>query len=64
MAIQSSYDACAVIEGFDGEDHDEEEVIEAFQFLIDNGDAWSLQGFYGRNAAAMINAGVCRPRLQ
>lgn len=55
------YDACAVIEGFDGQDHDEEEQIEAFQFLIDTGVAWSLQGFYGRAAAGLIEAGLCHP---
>lgn len=57
--IKTSYDACAAIEGFDGEEHTEEEIIEAFQFLIDNGDAWKLQGFYGRNAARLIELGVC-----
>lgn len=64
MTIKSSYDACAAIEGFDGEDHTKEEIIEAFQFLIDNGDAWKLQGFYGRGAQALINQGACRPRIQ
>lgn len=38
------------------EDH---EVIELFQTLIDNGMAWSLQGSYGRTAAALIEAGEC-----
>lgn len=59
MAIKSSYDACAVIEGFDGEDHDEDEMIEAFQYLIDCGDVWKLQGFYGRTASRLIEAGYC-----
>lgn len=59
MAIKSSYDACAVIEGFDGEDHDEEEIVEAYQFLINSGEVWSLQGSYGRSAHALIEAGVC-----
>jgi len=55
----TSYDACAAIEGFDGEEHTEEEIIEAFQYLIDCGDAWKLQGFYGRTAAALIERGLC-----
>lgn len=38
---------------------DEQEVIELFQRLIDNGMAWQLQGHYGRTAAALIEAGVC-----
>ena len=59
MAIKSSYDACAAIEGFDGEEHTEDEIIEAFQFLIDCGQVWSLQGFYGRAAHNLIQQGVC-----
>lgn len=59
MTIKSSYDACACIEGFDGQEHTEEDIIEAFQFLIDSGDAWKLQGFYGRNAMRLIELGIC-----
>lgn len=40
----------------------EEEVIEGFQHLIDNGIVWSLQGHYGRTAATLIDAGLCRLR--
>jgi hypothetical protein len=48
-------------EGFDGEEHTDEELNEAWQFLIDTGLCWQLQGWYGRNAAALIEAGICRP---
>ena len=57
----STYDCCAIIEGFDGDVHDETEVIEAFQALIDSGVVWQLQGFYGRNAERLIELGVCQP---
>ena len=40
---------------------EEEEAIEFFQELINNGMAWSLQGCYGRTAQALINAGHCDP---
>ncbi len=39
----------------------EEDVEKAWQFLIDTGIAWQLQGWYGRTARAMIDAGFCSP---
>lgn len=56
---KSTFEACGIIEGFDGQQHSEEDVIDAFQFLINTGDAWTLQGFYGSTAAALIDAGEC-----
>lgn len=63
-AALTTYDCCAIIEGFDGEDHTEDEVIDAFQHLIDTGVVWTLQGFYGRNAARLIDLGLCHRRVQ
>jgi len=40
----------------------EADAIEFIQELIDDGSAWTLQGFYGRVAMALIDAGLCEAR--
>ena len=37
----------------------QDDVIEGYQKLIDNGQAWHLEGSVGRNAMALIEAGKC-----
>lgn len=41
------------------EDAEPDEVIEAYQHLINTGDAWRLEGHVGRTAMALIEAGHC-----
>ena len=53
----SNYQAVGLAEGFI-EAESEEQVIEAWQYLVDTGLAWSLQGWFGRTAAALIEEGV------
>jgi hypothetical protein len=57
--IMNSYKATGLAEGF--LEGTEEEQLEAWQFLIDSGLAWSLQGWFGRTAASLIENGVCTP---
>ena len=41
------------------QDATEDEVVAAWQHLIDTGLVWQLQGFYGRMAHELIEHGVC-----
>jgi len=36
-----------------------QDLIHAYQFLIDNGSVWSMQGRYGRQAKHLIDVGLC-----
>lgn len=53
-----TYTACSIVEGFSGEEHTEEEIIEAWQYLHDTGMAYKLQGWYGRTAQHLIEEGI------
>jgi hypothetical protein len=52
----NQYTAVGIAEGFiDAES--EEQYLEAWQYLVDTGLAWRLQGWFGRTAAALIEQG-------
>ena len=53
-----TYTAVGLAEGF-VEAESQEQVIEAWQYLIDTGLAWQLQGWFGRTAAHLISEGIC-----
>ena len=56
-----SYTAIGLAEGF-VEAESEEQVIEAWQYLIDTGMAWTLQGWFFRQAHSLIEAGICHAK--
>ena len=55
----TDFQAIGRAEGF-VEAESEEQIVEAWQHLIDTGLAWQLQGWFGRSAARLIAEGVCR----
>lgn len=60
------YTAVGLAEGFvepssSDPEEAEAEVLAAWQYLIDTGLVWRLQGWFGRVAQGLIKAGLCRP---
>ena len=54
------YEAVGLAEGFiEGTN---EEVINAWQYLVNTGLAWQLQGFFGRTAKALIEEGIIKEK--
>ena len=58
IKTKDTYDACSVIEGFANFEPTDTDMLEAWALLIETGDCWSLQGFYGRGATNLINRGI------
>lgn len=55
------FDVVGFIIEFESGGVSDETLIEGFQHLINNGMAWTLQGFYGRTANSLIEQGYCKP---
>jgi hypothetical protein len=60
--MNDDYDLTGALIGLDEGTLDEDAEIALFQYLIDSGLAWKLQGRIGRQAADMIEAGLVAVR--
>ena len=61
-----SYNATGLAEGFvepssKKAEEKEKEIISAWQWLVDTGQVWHLQGSFGRNANSMLESGILKP---
>ena len=57
----NNYNAVGIAEGFI-ECNNEKTIIKAWQYLIDTGLAFKLQGSFGRAAVDLINQGICKKK--
>ena len=56
----SVFTATMIAEGVDDADS-EEQLLEAWQTLVDTGTCWQLQGWFGRTAQQLIDEGLITP---
>tara|TARA_Y100000401_G_scaffold82316_1_gene67682 strand:+ start:2659 stop:2841 length:183 start_codon:yes stop_codon:yes gene_type:complete len=54
-----NYNAVGIAEGWI-ESESEEQILMAWQHLVDNGMVWTLQGWFGRTARNLIEQGIIK----
>jgi len=57
----NDYLAVGIAEGFEPAGS-EEQVLQAWQHLVNTGLAWQLQGWFGRTAQELIDQGYITPK--
>lgn len=60
--VKEKYDHVSAIIAFEADELGEQESLELFQYLVDTGLAWQLQGSYGRAANDLIEAGLIKAK--
>lgn len=56
--MNNRYNLSESVNRYEAGDMNQEEKIELFQYLVDTGIAWRLQGHYQRTANEMIQKGL------
>ena len=61
----TSYRAVGLAEGFEEPssklpEEQQKEILSAWQWLVDRGQVWSLQGWFGRTASDLLKSGTIK----
>jgi len=60
LNADGKFDLTSRIMAYEGGEISHEDFVELFQYLVDTGLAWRLQGSYGRLAEVLIGDGVIK----
>jgi len=58
MSITEEFPVLAHIIDYENGEIEDEKFLELFQYLVNTGLAWQLQGSYGRTAISLIDEGL------
>ena len=63
-AKEKKFDNVSYIMAYESGELSDKETLKLFQHLENTGQAYSLQGHYGRTATALIGAGLIKPNMR